>query len=116
MLVYLYRAYTIHGYRKNPAEKSMLHITCEAWRIGCVFAGKTKTIIIIRSCSVQEENDEKDEENESEAEESEEPLDLSWPDTCRARLFYIVLAPILFPLAFSTPDVRRPVRVLLSSC
>jgi len=56
-----------------------------------------------------EEHDEKAEEDkESEEEESEEPLDLSWPDTCRARLFYIVLAPILFPLAFSTPDVRRP--------
>lgn len=56
-----------------------------------------------------EEHDEKaDEDKESEEEESEEPLDLSWPDTCRARLFYLVLAPILFPLAFSTPDVRRP--------
>jgi len=55
-----------------------------------------------------EEAEEKaDEDQESEEEEKEEPLDLSWPDTCRARLFYIVLAPILFPLAFSTPDVRR---------
>ena len=59
---------------------------------------------------VQEEAEEKQEEdNQSEDEEKEEPLDLSWPDTCRARLFYIVLAPILFPLAWSTPDVRRVV-------
>ena len=59
---------------------------------------------------VQEEAEEKvEEDQESEDEEKEEPLDLSWPDTCRARLFYIILAPILFPLAFSTPDVRRAV-------
>ncbi|KAL5260678.1 hypothetical protein ACHWQZ_G010734 [Mnemiopsis leidyi] len=56
----------------------------------------------------QEEAEEKvEEDQESDDEEKEEPLDLSWPDTCRARLFYIILAPILFPLAFSTPDVRR---------
>ncbi|XP_063679663.1 uncharacterized protein LOC134815116 isoform X1 [Bolinopsis microptera] len=64
---------------------------------------------IKRGMSVRpEEAEEKAEDDaESEEEEKEEPLDLSWPDSCRARLFYIVLAPILFPLAFSTPDVRR---------
>lgn len=56
-----------------------------------------------------EEAEEKvEEDKESEEEDSEEPLDLSWPDTARARLFYLILAPILFPLSFSTPDVRRP--------
>ncbi|KAL5260676.1 hypothetical protein ACHWQZ_G010734 [Mnemiopsis leidyi] len=67
------------------------------------------SVILITPCkSIQEEAEEKvEEDQESDDEEKEEPLDLSWPDTCRARLFYIILAPILFPLAFSTPDVRR---------
>ncbi|KAL5260674.1 hypothetical protein ACHWQZ_G010734 [Mnemiopsis leidyi] len=56
---------------------------------------------------VEEAEEKVEEDQESDDEEKEEPLDLSWPDTCRARLFYIILAPILFPLAFSTPDVRR---------
>ncbi|XP_063679674.1 sodium/potassium/calcium exchanger 1-like isoform X12 [Bolinopsis microptera] len=56
---------------------------------------------------VEEAEEKAEDDAESEEEEKEEPLDLSWPDSCRARLFYIVLAPILFPLAFSTPDVRR---------
>lgn len=57
----------------------------------------------------QEDPEEAGEDKETDEQESEEPLDLSWPDSWRARLFYIVLAPILFPLAFSTPDVRRAV-------
>jgi len=56
---------------------------------------------------VEEGEEKAEEDQESEDEEKEEPLDLSWPDSWRARLFYFVLAPILFPLAFSTPDVRR---------
>ncbi|XP_063679671.1 sodium/potassium/calcium exchanger 1-like isoform X9 [Bolinopsis microptera] len=58
-------------------------------------------------CKNEEAEEKAEDDAESEEEEKEEPLDLSWPDSCRARLFYIVLAPILFPLAFSTPDVRR---------
>lgn len=52
-----------------------------------------------------EEAEEKPEEVE---EEKEEPLDLSWPDTWRSRFVYVLLAPILFPLALTTPDVRKP--------
>ncbi|KAL5260679.1 hypothetical protein ACHWQZ_G010734 [Mnemiopsis leidyi] len=62
---------------------------------------------ISNSCITEEAEEKVEEDQESDDEEKEEPLDLSWPDTCRARLFYIILAPILFPLAFSTPDVRR---------
>lgn len=35
-------------------------------------------------------------------------MDLSWPDTWRSRFVYVLLAPILFPLALTTPDVRKP--------
>ncbi|XP_063679670.1 sodium/potassium/calcium exchanger 1-like isoform X8 [Bolinopsis microptera] len=61
----------------------------------------------ISNSNTEEAEEKAEDDAESEEEEKEEPLDLSWPDSCRARLFYIVLAPILFPLAFSTPDVRR---------
>ena len=54
----------------------------------------------------QEEAEEKPEEVE---EEKEEPLDLSWPDTWRSRFVYVLLAPLLYPLALTTPDVRKPV-------
>ncbi|KAH9500930.1 hypothetical protein Btru_069229, partial [Bulinus truncatus] len=42
--------------------------------------------------------------------EENEPLDLSWPPTTSKRLMYVLLAPIIFPLAFTLPDVRRPER------
>jgi Ca2+/Na+ antiporter len=44
-------------------------------------------------------------------EESEEPLDMSWPSEPRKQLTYIILAPILFPLWLSVPDVRREVLI-----
>ncbi|XP_023229789.1 sodium/potassium/calcium exchanger Nckx30C-like isoform X3 [Centruroides sculpturatus] len=40
--------------------------------------------------------------------EPDEPLDLSWPDTCHKRINYILVAPIVFPLWITLPDVRRP--------
>ncbi|KJH49645.1 Sodium/calcium exchanger protein [Dictyocaulus viviparus] len=40
--------------------------------------------------------------------EEEEPLDLSWPETPLKRFIYILLAPIMFPLAYTLPDVRKP--------
>ncbi|XP_067666878.1 sodium/potassium/calcium exchanger 1-like [Haliotis asinina] len=60
----------------------------------------------------QEGDDEAQSSNDSKSEtpgweEEEEPLDLSWPDTCRKRCTYVFLAPIVFPLWFLLPDVRR---------
>ena len=37
------------------------------------------------------------------------PLDWSWPKTWHKRVLYIVLAPILLPLALTLPDVRSQV-------
>ncbi|XP_071794126.1 sodium/potassium/calcium exchanger 2-like [Asterias amurensis] len=42
-----------------------------------------------------------------EIEEEEEPLDISWPPTCRKRITYILLAPLIFPMWLTLPDVRR---------
>ncbi|XP_028966305.1 sodium/potassium/calcium exchanger Nckx30C [Galendromus occidentalis] len=40
-------------------------------------------------------------------EEAAEPLSVAWPDTWRERLNYVALAPIIFPLWLTLPDVRR---------
>lgn len=35
-------------------------------------------------------------------------LDMSWPDTARKRITYLLVAPILFPLWITLPDTRTP--------
>lgn len=34
------------------------------------------------------------------------PLDLSWPDSCRERVTYILFLPIIIPLWITLPDTR----------
>lgn len=41
-------------------------------------------------------------------EDANEPLDMSWPDTGRKRITYMLVAPILFPLWLTLPDTRTP--------
>ena len=41
-----------------------------------------------------------------------EPLDLSWPDSWRKRITYILVIPIVLLLWLTLPDVRRPVSPL----
>ncbi|XP_014669178.1 PREDICTED: sodium/potassium/calcium exchanger 2-like, partial [Priapulus caudatus] len=41
-------------------------------------------------------------------EEEEEPLDITWPDTCRRRVTYLLLLPIVLPLWLTLPDMRKP--------
>ena len=36
-----------------------------------------------------------------------QPLDLSWPDTCRERVTYILFLPIIIPLWVTLPDPRK---------
>ncbi|KAG0432913.1 hypothetical protein HPB47_020403 [Ixodes persulcatus] len=43
--------------------------------------------------------------------EPNEPLSVAWPDNWRERVNYVVLAPIIFPLWLTLPDVRRPEKV-----
>ena len=35
-------------------------------------------------------------------------LDISWPDTARKRITYLLVAPIMFPLWITLPDTRTP--------
>ena len=44
-------------------------------------------------------------------EEENEPLDIRWPQGCRRRITYVLVAPLIFPLWITIPDVRRPVSV-----
>ncbi|XP_076035500.1 sodium/potassium/calcium exchanger Nckx30C-like isoform X5 [Oratosquilla oratoria] len=45
---------------------------------------------------------------DSDDEEESKPLDLSWPDTCRKRLTYVFVAPLIIPLWLTLPDTRTP--------
>ncbi|XP_048732813.1 sodium/potassium/calcium exchanger 2-like [Ostrea edulis] len=49
----------------------------------------------------------KDTKKEETLEEEEEPLDLSWPSGWRSRIMYVFVAPIVFPLWITLPDVRK---------
>ena len=50
-----------------------------------------------------------EEEKPRSLEEEEEPLDMSWPDTWKKRLTYVLVALIVIPLWITLPDVRKPV-------
>lgn len=41
--------------------------------------------------------------------EVDEPLDISWPTENKKRISYVLMAPIIFPLWATLPDVRRDV-------
>lgn len=43
---------------------------------------------------------------QGEDDETPDALDMSWPETTRERITYILLAPILFPLWLTLPDTR----------
>ena len=51
-----------------------------------------------------------------EEDEEEGPIDLSWPDNTAERIFYVIKAPLLYIMFFTTPDVRRPVSPLFAGC
>ena len=45
---------------------------------------------------------------DSEMEEDEnQPLDLSWPDSWRERVTYLLFLPIIIPLYITLPDTRK---------
>ncbi|XP_069193938.1 sodium/potassium/calcium exchanger Nckx30C isoform X3 [Procambarus clarkii] len=41
-------------------------------------------------------------------EDAPKPIDLRWPDTCRKRITYIIVAPLIIPLWITLPDTRTP--------
>ncbi|XP_040036009.1 sodium/potassium/calcium exchanger 2 isoform X8 [Gasterosteus aculeatus] len=46
-------------------------------------------------------------ETAEEEEEDDQPLSLSWPDSNRKRLTYLLIIPIVLPLWITLPDVRK---------
>ncbi|EDO41421.1 predicted protein [Nematostella vectensis] len=51
-----------------------------------------------------------DETEEELLEEDEQPIDLSWPESGRDRVFYVIKAPLMFLMYYTMVDVRRPER------
>ena len=50
----------------------------------------------------------KDEDDEEEEEKVETVDDmLEWPDSCGARVWYVIVAPLIWSLAYTIPDVRK---------
>ncbi|XP_029310846.1 sodium/potassium/calcium exchanger 2 isoform X7 [Cottoperca gobio] len=47
-------------------------------------------------------------ETAEEEEEDDQPLSLSWPESNRKRLTYLLIIPIVLPLWLTLPDVRKP--------
>lgn len=41
--------------------------------------------------------------------ESEKPVDISWPNTIKSRIVYLIVAPIIIPLYFTLADTKKPV-------
>ncbi|GIX96041.1 hypothetical protein CDAR_7001 [Caerostris darwini] len=56
-------------------------------------------------CSLQGEQ--LQEMGKAEEIEVDEPLDISWPKENKKRISYVLMAPIIFPLWLTLPDVRR---------
>nr|XP_056704179.1 sodium/potassium/calcium exchanger 2 [Euleptes europaea] len=44
---------------------------------------------------------------DEEQDDDDQPLSLAWPDTCRKRLTYLAILPIVLPLWITLPDVRN---------
>ncbi|XP_029695866.1 sodium/potassium/calcium exchanger 2 isoform X5 [Takifugu rubripes] len=47
-------------------------------------------------------------ETAEDEEEEDQPLSLSWPESTRKRLTYLLIIPIVLPLWLTLPDVRKP--------
>jgi hypothetical protein len=59
--------------------------------------------------SVQTEQASATKEKSVDVVEPEQPVDMSWPSTFYKRCVYLALAPIMFPLYYTLPDVKKPV-------
>ena len=41
-------------------------------------------------------------------EDENAPLNMSWPDSWRERITYVIILPIILPLWITLPDTRKP--------
>lgn len=76
----------------------MSHVVCGVTRVGECFANLL-FLSLFYGVSFQAEEEEED----------DQPLSLSWPDTNRKRLTYLLIIPIVLPLWITLPDVRKAV-------
>lgn len=56
--------------------------------------------------AVQRRNTLVEQETEAEKKREEEGLDLTWPENLQGRIIFVLIAPIVFPLSWTIPDVR----------
>ncbi|GLV40348.1 Nckx30C [Carabus blaptoides fortunei] len=83
----------------NGIANALADVNLDARRMSSVRARKSLTSQAVVCLQVGERDTEED---------LPEALDMSWPDTCRKRITYVILAPILFPLWLTLPDTRTP--------
>ncbi|CAM9798640.1 unnamed protein product [Lampetra fluviatilis] len=57
---------------------------------------------------LQNGNARHNEEIQRDEDEDEQPLSLAWPNSCRKRITFLIIFPIIFPLWLTLPDVRNP--------
>ena len=44
---------------------------------------------------------------ENPEDDENQPLDLSWPDSCRERITYLLFLPLIIPMWLTLPDTRK---------
>ena len=54
-------------------------------------------------------NEEKIKEEFAQNEEDGQPIDLSWPKTLNKQCIFILMIPIMIPLYYTLPDVKKEV-------
>lgn len=93
-------------YMTPEAEKNAMHMfTAESAESKAGFINFEEFISWYRSSMLWEKHTHKNEEQVDG--DQAEGLDLSWPTTGRARLTYIIWAPIIIPLALTIIDCRK---------
>ncbi|CAK5062376.1 unnamed protein product [Meloidogyne enterolobii] len=92
-------------YNKNDADYQKHEFNCENSNDDSNGNGISSPEVIIEGGVIEVNNEEK----VGEEEEQQESVDLSWPKTFYKRCVFLFLAPIMFPLAYTLPDVKREV-------
>nr|CAD2170394.1 unnamed protein product [Meloidogyne enterolobii] len=93
-------------YNKNDADYQKNEFNCENSNDDSNGNGLTSPEVMIESGVIDTIEVNKEEKVEEE-EEQQESVDLSWPKTFYKRCVFLFLAPIMFPLAYTLPDVKR---------
>ncbi|CAB3369652.1 Hypothetical predicted protein [Cloeon dipterum] len=95
----------------DPARERLLPATCDT--PPTVPRGGPRNLVsspLITDSAAADQTDNDDECNmpDDALDEPTDPLDISWPNSCRKRITYVLVAPIMFPLWLTLPDTRSP--------